>query len=174
METEKGTRGIMRMVNSRKRITLHVTDKPMFIKENINGVDKYTQIGGIAENNNIYISTYDFYNKGESTDYSNSLLINPDGSSSNISINSEDVLPKRHVFEQLKSRFTDIELLYDNDYDKSPNWGRIFADKFAKEFGLVDSFIPDKYQTKDFSDLVKNYGKEKAKHILLYETLLPF
>ena len=47
-------------------------------------------------------------------------------------------------------------------------------DKFAKEFGLVDSFISDKYQSKDFSDLVKNYGKEKANHILLYETLLPF
>jgi hypothetical protein len=91
-----------------------------------------------------------------------------------VAMQSENVLPKRHVFEQLQSRFTDIELLYDNDYDKDPNWGRIFADKFAKEFGLVDSFIPDKYKSKDFSDLVKNVGQENAKHILFYETLLPF
>ena len=91
-----------------------------------------------------------------------------------IAMQSENMLPKRHVFEQLNTRFKAIELLYDNDYDKDPNWGRIFADKFAKEFGLVDSFIPDKYESKDFSDLVKNFGKEKADHILLYETLLPF
>jgi hypothetical protein len=91
-----------------------------------------------------------------------------------IAMQSENVLPKRHIFEQLKSRFTDIELLYDNDFDKNPNWGRIFADKFATEFGLVDSFIPSKYESKDFSDLVKNFGKEIANEILFRETLLPF
>lgn len=91
-----------------------------------------------------------------------------------IAMQSENVLPKRHVFQQLESRFTDIELLYDNDYDKDPNWGRIFGDKFAKEFGLIDCFIPNKYQSKDFSDLVKNFGKDVAKNILLHETLLPF
>jgi hypothetical protein len=91
-----------------------------------------------------------------------------------IAMQSENVLPKRHVFEQLSSRFGTIELLYDNDFDKKPNWGRIFADKFAKEYGLIDSFIPDKYQSKDFSDLVKNFGAKEAEHILLYETLLPF
>ena len=91
-----------------------------------------------------------------------------------VAMQSENVLPKRHVFDQLQSRFTDIELLYDNDFDAVQNWGRIFADKFAKEFGLVDSFIPDKYKAKDFSDLVKLMGKEAAVHILFYETLLPF
>ena len=91
-----------------------------------------------------------------------------------IAMQSENVLPKKHVFQQLKSRFKDIELLYDNDFDKDPNWGRVFADRFAKEFGLVDSFIPDKYKSKDFSDLVKHMGQENAKHILFYETLLPF
>jgi hypothetical protein len=91
-----------------------------------------------------------------------------------IAMQSENVLPKRHVFKQLESRFKDIELLYDNDYNAVQNWGRIFADKFAKEFGLVDSFIPSKYESKDFSDLVKIMGKEAALHILLHETLLPF
>jgi hypothetical protein len=50
----------------------------------------------------------------------------------------------------------------------------VFADKFAKEFGLVDSFIKDEYQSKDFSDLVKNFGKEKATDILFHDTLMPF
>jgi len=91
-----------------------------------------------------------------------------------IAMQSENVLPKRHVFRELEIRFADITLLYDNDFDKEPNWGRVFADKFAKEYGLVDCFIKTEYQSKDFSDLVKNYGKEKAEHILLYETLIPF
>lgn len=91
-----------------------------------------------------------------------------------ISMQCENMLPKRQVFEQLESRFKSIDLLYDNDFNKDPNWGRIFADKFAKEFGLVDSFIPSEYKSKDFSDLVKNYGNEKAKHILLHEALIPF
>lgn len=91
-----------------------------------------------------------------------------------IAMQSENVLPKRHVFQQLKDRFKDIELLYDNDWDKEQNWGKIFGDKFAKEFGLIDCYIPDKYESKDFSDLVFNYGKERAKSILLKETLMPF
>lgn len=91
-----------------------------------------------------------------------------------IAMQSENVLPKRHIFEQLESRFKSIELLYDNDFDKDPNWGRIFGDKFAKEFGLIDCYIPDKYESKDFSDLVKNVGKDKAREILLRETLMPF
>jgi hypothetical protein len=91
-----------------------------------------------------------------------------------VSMQSENVLPKGHVFNQLNERFTYISLLYDNDFDSEINWGREFADKFAKEFGLIDCFIKDEYKCKDFSDLVKMYGKEKAKNILLKETLIPF
>ena len=91
-----------------------------------------------------------------------------------ISLQCENILPKRHVFDQLKNRFQDIALLYDNDFDSETNWGRKFADKLAKEFGLTDCFIKDEYKSKDFSDLVKNYGKEKAKEILLKQTLVPF
>jgi hypothetical protein len=91
-----------------------------------------------------------------------------------VALQCENILPKRHVFDQLRTRFKDISLLYDNDFDSEINWGRKFADKIARDFGLVDCFIPTTYQSKDPSDLVKNFGKEKAKHILLYETLIPF
>jgi hypothetical protein len=78
------------------------------------------------------------------------------------------------VFEQLNDRFEDITLLYDNDFDKEINWGQKFANKLSSEFGLINCVIPNKYESKDFSDLIKNFGKETALHILLYETLIPF
>ena len=91
METKSGSQGIMRMVNSEETFSLHVTDKPIFVTDNVDNRSGYTQIEGIAENNNIYISTYSFDNQGGDNNFSNSLLINLDGNSANISINPADV-----------------------------------------------------------------------------------
>ena len=54
------------------------------------------------------------------------------------------------------------------------NIDQTIEDLIEESVGLIDSFIPDKYQAKDFSDLVKLMGKEAANHILFYETLIPF
>lgn len=91
-----------------------------------------------------------------------------------IALQSENIVPKRHVFDSLKSRFKTISLLYDNDFDSETNWGKIFGEKLASELGIADYYIDDKFQCKDFSDLVKNYGKIEAEKILMSETLLPF
>jgi Crassvirales DNA primase len=91
-----------------------------------------------------------------------------------VSLQSENVLPKKHVFEDLKDRFSLHYLLYDNDFDKEVNWGKKFGDKIAQQFGLIDLYIPDKYKCKDFSDLVKKHGREKAKYILEQEMQIPF
>lgn len=91
-----------------------------------------------------------------------------------VSLQSENILPKWHIFEALQRRFEDIELLYDNDFDKEVNWGQQFGEKLAGYLGIITCIIPDKYECKDFSDLVKKYGREKAKEILIRETLMPF
>lgn len=91
-----------------------------------------------------------------------------------VSLQSENLFPKRHVFKQLSDRFKYIEILYDNDYDSETNWGKLFGDKLAKELGLSDCYIPDKYEAKDTSDLIAKYGKNKAKEIISKEVLLPF
>lgn len=91
-----------------------------------------------------------------------------------VSLQSENVIPKREVVQQLKERFDMIYLLYDNDFDAVQNWGRIFADKLSKEFGFIDIYIDDKFKCKDFSDLVKSIGRDKAKDVLLNQTMLPF
>lgn len=91
-----------------------------------------------------------------------------------VSLQSENLLPKKHVFEQLTSRFKEVVLLYDNDYDKEVNWGKTFGDKIAREFGLMDCYIHERHECKDFSDLVKKFGPQEAADILRRDTLLPF
>lgn len=91
-----------------------------------------------------------------------------------VSLQSENISPKRHVFEQLNQRFDMCYLLYDNDFDKEQNWGMIFGTKLAQELGLIDIWIPDRFKSKDFSDLVKNGGVDNAKKILEQHMLMRF
>ena len=91
-----------------------------------------------------------------------------------VSLQSENVLPKRHVFDILDDRFEVKYALYDNDFDKEINWGKQFGDKISETFGLIPLYIPDEYKSKDFSDLVKNVGKDEAKRILTQLMMLPF
>lgn len=83
-----------------------------------------------------------------------------------VSLQSENVLPKANVLNDLKKRFENVILLYDNDYDKETNWGQEFSKKFSQEFLLFTACIDEKYKSKDFSDLVKNEGIYNARKIL--------
>lgn len=93
-----------------------------------------------------------------------------------VSLQAESVTPKTHIIEELKNRFFNVYLLYDNDFDKDENWGQIFAEKLSKEFDIENVFIPTIYKSKDFSDLIKNTNKEEAITILEQElnNILPF
>lgn len=83
-----------------------------------------------------------------------------------ISLQAESVKPKLQIINLLKERFKTVFVLYDNDYDKETNWGREFGLKLAEEFGLVQLEINEDLESKDFSDLVKNWGKSIAKEYL--------
>jgi len=83
-----------------------------------------------------------------------------------ISLQAETTSPKPHVMQQLKDRFTNVYVLYDNDYTKPENPGRTLGKQLSDSFGLIQIEIPDEFQSKDFSDLVKNHGKEKSKILL--------
>lgn len=91
-----------------------------------------------------------------------------------ISLQSEAVHPKKHIFEELNNRFQVCYLLYDNDFDKEINWGQQFAEKLASNLGLINLKIKDQFKSKDFSDLVKAIGREQAKEILTKEMMIPF
>jgi len=73
-------------------------------------------------------------------------------------LQAESYLPKEQVINQLKERFKNIFVLYDNDYTKTKNWGQLFGKKLAETFGLIQIEIPQILQSKDSSDLYKNHN----------------
>lgn len=83
-----------------------------------------------------------------------------------LSLQAESYLPKQHVVQQLKDRFKNVYVLYDNDFDSSENHGRELGNLMAKEFDLIQIEIPDEYKSKDTSDLYKNYGKKEVQNII--------
>lgn len=91
-----------------------------------------------------------------------------------VSLQAESVHPKEAVIEDLKRRFKNVYVLYDNDFDKEINWGIELGRKLAEEFKLQMIIIPEKYKSKDFSDLIKDHGVEVAKRIINNEIQLPF
>jgi len=93
-----------------------------------------------------------------------------------VSLQTESALPKENIIDELKSRFEKVYLLYDNDFDKEINWGRQFSNNLTSKFNLWQLEIPDKYKSKDFSDLVKNHGQKIAKECLieLINNAVPF
>lgn len=87
-----------------------------------------------------------------------------------ISPQSESTGIKPQVIKELRERFMDIYIMYDNDLEGSENWGRKDAEKLHMEYGLPSIYVPDMYRCKDPSDLYHKYGKEtfiKVMHDLL-------
>lgn len=91
-----------------------------------------------------------------------------------VALQCENILPKKQVIDELKERFGRIIIFYDNDYDKDQNWGQLFANDLQKITNFENIFIDEKYKSKDFSDLIKNYNVEKAVEILEDELNVPF
>ena len=79
------------------------------------------------------------------------------------SLQAESYLPKEHVVNELKKRFKNVFVLYDNDFDKEVNVGRIAGSKLAEQFGLKQIELPDYLHIKDSSDLCKRDGRNKVK-----------
>lgn len=85
---------------------------------------------------------------------------------SSTGLQNEGVKPKESIVKELKNRFENIYLLYDNDFDSETNWGREFGKKISKIINIAQIEIPSKYKSKDFSDLIQKKGIKKSKTIL--------
>lgn len=81
-------------------------------------------------------------------------------------LQSENTHAKVQVVDELKRRFEEIYVLYDNDFTNALNPGRTAGRKFCEEHGLVQLEIPEKYGVKDPSDFLEKYGKEEFKELL--------
>ena len=83
-----------------------------------------------------------------------------------VSLQGEGYIPKEQVVMELKKRFTDIYILYDNDFKSDENHGHIFGKKLSEMFQLIQIEIPEEYKSKDPSDLCKNYNRETVQKVI--------
>jgi len=81
-------------------------------------------------------------------------------------LQSEKTNAKESVVNELKARFDNIYVLYDNDYDKTNNWGRIAGKKLCAEHKLIQLEIPEPNGTKDISDFRETYGADITKNLI--------
>lgn len=78
-----------------------------------------------------------------------------------ICLQGEGYLPKPHIMEELKSRYKNIIVFFDNDFANPNNPGHNDAKKLSEEYNLKMVEIPKEYESKDPSDLFKKYGKDR-------------
>tara|TARA_R110000822_G_scaffold227017_1_gene359661 strand:- start:47692 stop:48729 length:1038 start_codon:yes stop_codon:yes gene_type:complete len=81
-------------------------------------------------------------------------------------LQSENVNAKDSVMLDIIGRFDNIYILYDNDYDKSTNWGREAGKKFADLYSFQQIEIPDQYKIKDISDFREIHKEVKTKKLI--------
>lgn len=84
-----------------------------------------------------------------------------------IAFQSEMVIPKKVIIEQLSERFENIFILYDNDIkDDGHNPGQEAAQKIINKYPTIKNLcIPTEYLSKDYSDLIYNNNRVLAKQI---------
>lgn len=83
------------------------------------------------------------------------------------SLQSESVNPKPSVIEELKNRFDQVFVMYDNDQFSDDNAGKIAGEKLAKEFDILDILIPDMYKIKDPSDFREKHGIKETRNMII-------
>lgn len=83
------------------------------------------------------------------------------------SLQSENVHAKESVVNELKNRFKEIFIMYDNDFNSDKNRGRLAGIKLAKETGFRQIEIPDGCQVKDPSDYIEEFGKQDLMDLIL-------
>ena len=93
-----------------------------------------------------------------------------------VALQNEGIMPKKSVVKELKERFNNIYLLYDNDAEKEINWGQQHGRNICDEYNFYQIEIPEEYEAKDYSDLVKKVGADEASKILneIILSYLPF
>jgi hypothetical protein len=75
-----------------------------------------------------------------------------------IAMQSEMQIPEEKLISELQERFTKVEILYDNDFEKQSNPGQTMARKLCDLYGFKNICIPDEFKSKDPSDLVNKVG----------------
>ena len=73
------------------------------------------------------------------------------------------------AIQELKRRYKQIIVFFDNDFANPSNPGRLRSKMLCAEHGFNRIEIPDEYKAKDPSDLYKKYGRDKYLEIINHE-----
>ena len=85
-----------------------------------------------------------------------------------VAMQSEMQLPLRSTIEELKQRFKQVAVFYDNDFTNPNNPGQTMAKKICKEYyPMKNIVIPDVYQLKDPSDYVAHFKQTEGLQTLI-------
>ena len=90
---------------------------------------------------------------------------NPKGLAS-CALQSENTGAKESVINELKGRFKNIYVLYDNDFTSERNPGRTAGKNMCDKFNLTQLEIPEEFGVKDPSDFIEEYGTTKFKDLI--------
>jgi len=77
-----------------------------------------------------------------------------------INTQGESILIDKKIIEDLKERFEKIYLLYDNDFNKKENTGKILGDLHQKEYEINRIVIPEHIKRTDTAELIQQYDKD--------------
>jgi hypothetical protein len=79
-----------------------------------------------------------------------------------VGLQSESVMMKESVMNEYKSRFDEVICLFDND-----KAGKKLSLEFSDKYKIPHFFMPEFEKVTDFSDLVKEVGKDIARKIFI-------
>lgn len=82
------------------------------------------------------------------------------------SLQAESLSFKNNVLDDIKTRFKQVYVLYDNDFNREKNYGRNYGKELCSNYGLTQIEIPDEYKCKDPFELRSKYDKDKFSQII--------
>ena len=75
-----------------------------------------------------------------------------------VAMQSEMQLPLRKTIEELRGRFKQVAVFYDNDFTNPNNPGQTMAKKICKEYSpMRNIYLPEDYGVKDLSDYIAKF-----------------
>lgn len=77
----------------------------------------------------------------------------------------ETTLISEETMDELRERFSEVILLFDNDggFTKKEGKGKYASLRYNEKFDIPYTFISEESGTKDISDFVSTYGVMKAR-----------
>ncbi len=84
-----------------------------------------------------------------------------------ISVQNEGISIPLEIINYLRSLYSYIFVLYDNDYNKSKNWGQLFAKKLIITYSdLINIKIDGRYRCTDISEYIEKYNIIESKRMI--------